>query len=143
MRCLPLQQRRIPHRSGNSLSQVRQRKDVIDLRAEIEFATGLECISGAERAERLHAVAARERMSAMRSSGLLRLGRTVDLLLMDKADLTIIVQRSLMDRNDRCAGHHLLDVQGRQRGVQLPEHGEVVEHPLNHGIDQLSWLITR
>ena len=64
-------------------------------------------------------------------------------LLLNQADLTIIVQRSLMNRNDRCAGHHLLDVQGRQRGVQLPEHGKVVEHPLNHGIDQLSWLITR
>src|SRR5262249_73352 len=64
-------------------------------------------------------------------------------LLLDKADLTIIVQRSLMDRNDRCAGDHLPDVQGRQRRVQLPEHGKVVEHRLDHGIDQLSWLITR
>jgi hypothetical protein len=42
-------------------------------------------------------------------------------LLLDKADLTIIVQRSWVDRNDRCAGHHLPDVQGRQRRVQHAE----------------------
>jgi hypothetical protein len=65
------------------------------------------------------------------------------LLLMDKADLTIIVQRSLMDRYGQSARHHLPDLQGRQRRVQLPENRKVVEHRLDHGIDQLIRLITR
>jgi len=64
-------------------------------------------------------------------------------LLMDKADFTIIVQRSLMDRYGQSAGHHLLEIQGRQRRVQLTENGKVVEHRLDHSIDQLVWLITR
>src|SRR6266446_4757922 len=51
--------------------------------------------------------------------------------LMENAGLPIIVQRSWMDRYDRCAGYHVLDLQGRQRGVQLPEGREVVEHRLD------------
>ena len=119
---------------------------MINLRTEIEFGTGLECISGAERAEHCAAKAQQATAAQWQTSASRRLQRgsaAGDLLLMDEADLMIIVQRSLMDRNDRCAVHHLLDIQGRQRRVQLPENGEVVEHRLDHGVDQLSWLITR
>jgi hypothetical protein len=62
---------------------------------------------------------------------------------MDKARLTIIVQRTGMDWYDRSAGHHVLNVQGRERGVQASEIGEVLDHRLNHGITQLIWLIDR
>jgi hypothetical protein len=37
----------------------------------------------------------------------------------DKAGITIIFQRSWMNRNDRCAGHHLFDLQGQQRRVRV------------------------
>src|SRR6516164_1733351 len=67
--------------------------------------------------------------------------RTAGRLLMEKAGLTIIFQRSWMDRHDCLAWHHVLDLQGRQRGVQPPENGEVLEHRLDHGIDQLIRLI--
>ena len=40
-------------------------------------------------------------------------------LLMDKAGIAIKFQRSWMDRNDRCAGHHILDLQGQQRTVRV------------------------
>ena len=66
-----------------------------------------------------------------------------DQLLMNKTDLTIIVERSWMDRYDRRAGNQLPNLQGRQRRVQLPENSEVVEHRLDHGIYQLIGLITR
>ena len=66
-----------------------------------------------------------------------------DRSLMDKAGLTIVVQRSWVDWNDRCTRHHVLDLQGRQLRVQLPENGEVVKHCLDHCIDQLIGLITR
>ena len=69
--------------------------------------------------------------------------RTAGRLLMEKAGLTIIFQRSWMDRHDCLAWHHVLDLQGRQRGVQPPENGEVLEHRLDHGIGQLIRLITR
>ena len=62
---------------------------------------------------------------------------------MDKARLTIIVQRTGMDWYDRTAGHHVLNLQGRERGVQASEIGEVRDHRLNHGITQLIWLIAR
>jgi len=62
---------------------------------------------------------------------------------MDEASFTIIVQRPWMDRYDSLAGHHVLDVQGRQRGVQAPEVGEILEHRLDDGISQLIWLIAR
>src|ERR1700730_17020543 len=53
--------------------------------------------------------------------------------LMAEAGLTIIVQRTRMDRYDRPAGHHVLDLQGRERGVQPSEIGEVLDYRLNHG----------
>ena len=62
---------------------------------------------------------------------------------MEEAGVTIIVQRARMDRYDRPAGHHVLNLQSRERGVQSSEIGEVLDHRLNHGIGQLIWLIAR
>src|SRR5580704_5153787 len=62
---------------------------------------------------------------------------------MDEAGLTIIVQCTRLDRYDRPAWHHVLDLQGRERGVQPPEIGEVLDYCPNHGIAQLIWLIAR
>ena len=56
-------------------------------------------------------------------------------LRMDQACLTIIIQRSWMDREDRGAGHHLPHLYGRERRVQLPQNGDIVEYRLDHGID--------
>ena len=62
---------------------------------------------------------------------------------MDQASLIIIIQRPWMDRDDRAARHHLPHFQARERRVQLPENTEIVEHRLDHGINQLIRLITR
>jgi hypothetical protein len=64
-------------------------------------------------------------------------------LRMDQTFLTVIIQCSRMDRGDRGAGHHLLDLQGRERWVQLPKDGEIVEYRLDHGIDQFIRLTAR
>jgi len=52
--------------------------------------------------------------------------------LMDEAGLTIIVQRPWMDNHDSLARHHVLDLQGRKRGVQALEIGEIFE-PMRSG----------
>jgi len=64
-----------------------------------------------------------------------------DRLLIHKAGLTVKFQSSWMDRHDRRTGHNVLDLQDRQRGVQLSEGREVVEDRFNRGIDQLIGLI--
>jgi hypothetical protein len=64
-----------------------------------------------------------------------------DRLLMHKAGLTVKFQSSWMDRHDRRTGHNVLDLQDRQRGVQLSEGREVVEDRFDRGIDQLIRLI--
>jgi len=87
-------------------------------------------------------VQAGQRVVLMRSSsarlGMIQHWRLLwDVSLMDEAGLTIIAQRTRMDRYDRPAGHHVLDLQGRERGVQPSEIGEVLDYCLNHGIAQL------
>ncbi len=56
--------------------------------------------------------------------------------LMHEASLTIIFQRSWMDRYDGLTGHHILDFQGRKGGVQAAEVGEVLKHRLDDAIGQ-------
>lgn len=69
--------------------------------------------------------------------------RNVAGYLRDEPGLAIIAQCPWMNWNDSLAGHHVLDLQGRQRQVQAPEIGEVVEHRLDHAIGQLIRLIAR
>ena len=64
-----------------------------------------------------------------------------DRLLMHEAGLTVKFQSSWMDRHHRRTGHNVLDLQDRQRGVQLSEGREVVEDRFDRGVDQLIRLI--
>jgi len=63
--------------------------------------------------------------------------------LVDEASLTVIFQRPCVDRYHSLAGHHLLDCQGYQCGVQAPEIGEILKHRPDHAIGQLVRLVAR
>ena len=63
--------------------------------------------------------------------------------LMEESSLPIIFQRSRMDWYDGLIGHHVLYVQGGERGVQAAEIGEILKHRPDDTIGQLVWLITR
>src|SRR6478609_5850459 len=67
----------------------------------------------------------------------------VELALPYETLLAIIPQRPRMDRHDGIARHHLLEAQGRERGVQASEIGEILDHGLDHGIGQLVRLPRR